>query len=149
MHLGMGVSIVRLGMNYEPVIAWPTVRNLCTVMAGATAVSLPVTIEGAAADIKQYGFVVPNGEHMITLWRDVEPGTVGAGVPVTMTIAGFAGQRAIGVDVLNGFEQRLITSDKGGNLVIRDLLAKDYPIILRLNSTKVVFLPIVFKGHSR
>jgi hypothetical protein len=37
-----------------------------------------------------------------------------------------------GIDVLYGFEQELITSMEDGNIVIRDLLVKDYPIILRL-----------------
>ncbi len=35
-------------------------------------------------------------------------------------------------DVLNGFEQQMITSTEDGNLVIRNLLVKDYPIILHL-----------------
>jgi len=149
MHLGMGVTMVGLGTNYEPVIVWPTVRNLCTVMAGATAVSLPMTIEGTAADIKPYGFTAPNGGHVVILWQDVEPVAEDPGVPVTVTLAGLAGQWATGVDVLNGFEQRLMTSDQGGGVVIRNLLVKDYPIILRLAPTRYVFLPIVFKGYSR
>lgn len=148
MHLGMGVTVI--GAYNEPLITRPTIRNLCTVMAGATALSLPVTIEGAAtADIKQYGFTVPNGGYMVALWRDVEPVADDPGVPVTITPAGFAGQWATGIDVLNGFEQRLITSDEGGNLVIRSLLVKDYPIILRLAPTRYVFLPIVSKAYAR
>lgn len=134
MHLGMGVTLARQRTNYEPLIAWPTIKNLCTAMAGATAASLPVTIEGAATDIKQYGFTIQNGGHMVALWRDVEPVADDPGVPVTITLAGFAGQWSTGVDVLNGFEQRLITSDEGGDLVIRNLLIKDYPVILRLAS---------------
>jgi len=38
----------------------------------------------------------------------------------------------MGIDVLNGFEQELITNLEGGSLVIRNLLVKDYPIILHL-----------------
>jgi hypothetical protein len=52
-----------------------------------------------------------------------------------------------GIDVLQGFEQGLIASDEDGNLAIRALLVKDYPIILRLSSTKRVFLPSVLKGQ--
>ena len=43
----------------------------------------------------------------------------------------------------------MIISEEDGDLVIRDLLVKDYPIILRLSSTEYVFLPIVLKGHTR
>ena len=38
----------------------------------------------------------------------------------------------MGIDVLNGFEQELITETGNGNLVIRNLLVKDYPMTLRL-----------------
>ena len=46
----------------------------------------------------------------------------------------FVVQKVIGIDVLNGFEQELIAETENGNLVVRDLLVKDYPIILRLNN---------------
>ena len=35
------------------------------------------------------------------------------------------------IDVVNGFERQLVATVENGNLVIRDLLVKDYPIILR------------------
>ena len=40
----------------------------------------------------------------------------------------------IGIDVLYGFEQELIAETENGNLVIGNLLVKDYPIILRLTN---------------
>jgi len=43
-----------------------------------------------------------------------------------------------GVDVLNGFEQQLVTSDEDSNLVIRGLFAKDYPIIVRFSKTATI-----------
>jgi hypothetical protein len=55
------------------------------------------------------------------------------GVASTITIPGFAGWNATGIDMLNGFEQKLTTSTENGNLIIRDLLIKDYPIIIRLS----------------
>jgi hypothetical protein len=39
----------------------------------------------------------------------------------------------VGIDVLNGFEQELVTETENGNLVIRNLLIKDYPIIIRIS----------------
>jgi hypothetical protein len=42
-----------------------------------------------------------------------------------------------------------MTDTVDGNLVIRDLLVKDYPIILRLSSTRYVFLPLLSKGYPR
>ncbi|MFQ6100508.1 MAG: hypothetical protein ACE5OS_04660 [Anaerolineae bacterium] len=41
-------------------------------------------------------------------------------------------QKVMGIDVLEGFEQQLVTSIEDRNPAIRNLLVKDYPIILRL-----------------
>ncbi len=138
-QLGLNVTVRAIGTNFEPQIINPAMTKFFTVMAGAAPDSLPVAIEKVPADttdIAQYGFTFQNDSDMVILWRDVEPQPVGndPGVPVTITLAGFAGRPATGVDVLHGFEQRLITSDEGGNLVIRGLLVKDYPIIVRFSS---------------
>ena len=39
----------------------------------------------------------------------------------------------MGIDVLHGFEQELVIEKENGNVVIRNFLIKDYPIILRLS----------------
>ena len=41
------------------------------------------------------------------------------------------------------------TSEEGATLVVRDLLVKDYPIILRLRPIRRVYLPSVCRGHTR
>jgi hypothetical protein len=71
------------------------------------------------------------------------------GITTTLTLPGSSDQRATGIDVLYSFEQQVITDTEDGNLVIRNLLVKDYPIILRLAPTRYVFLPIVLKGYAR
>jgi hypothetical protein len=69
------------------------------------------------------------------------------GITTTLTLPGLSDQRVMGIDVLHGFEQRVIASEEDGNLVIRDLLVKDYPIMLRVSRIRRVFLPVVLKGH--
>jgi len=39
--------------------------------------------------------------------------------------------KAVGLDVLNGFEQELITEMVNDGLVINNLLVKDYPLLIR------------------
>jgi parallel beta-helix repeat protein len=53
------------------------------------------------------------------------------GIKATLTIPNFSAAEVVGIDVLFGFEQQLIVDAEGGNLVVRDLLVKDYPIFLR------------------
>ena len=52
------------------------------------------------------------------------------------------------IDVGHGFQQQVITSAEDGNLIIYDLLVKDYPTIIRLNSTKYIFQPSTLKINS-
>ena len=157
-QLGLDVTVRAIGTNYKRRIMDPAMRNFFTVMAGAAPDSLPVAIEKVPADttdITQYGFTFQNDSDMVILWRDVEPVGNDPGVPVTITLAGFAGRPATGVDVLHGFEQRLITSDEGGNLVIRGLLVKDYPIIVRFATktatsvrSDVIEIPTKYSLHQ-
>ena len=73
-----------------------------------------------------------DGDKLVALWRNDELVEDDPGVSSTLTFPGTSAQKVIGIDVLHGFEQELIIEILDGNLVIRNLLIKDYPIILRL-----------------
>lgn len=132
MHLGMDVG-VGIG-GFQPAAAWsyPTIRNLNTYMAGVEPAELPVDIESQAINIVSYGFTLPNGDRLFALWTNGTAVEDDPGVITTLTFLGTSAQSVTGVDVLNGFEQELVTENENGNLIIRDLLVKDYPIILRI-----------------
>ena len=82
--------------------------------------------------IASYGFNLPNGDSLFAVWNDGVAIDYDPGVPSTLTFPDTSAQKVIGVDVLHGFEQELINEMVNGNLVIRNFLIKDYPIILRL-----------------
>ena len=131
-HLGMDVAV---GIMVDPrlMVIRSTTGNLCTLMVGATAKSLSVEIQSQATDIKNYGFSLPDGDQLIALWSDGVAVDEYPGIVSTITIPGFSNWNAIAMDVLNGYEQELITSNENDNLIIRDLLIKDYPLIIRLS----------------
>ena len=135
MYLGMGLTT---GLALEALDELPlmvrVIRNLCTVMAGAEPISLPVEIQSEATNIRSYGFSLSNGDKLLALWTDGVAVDDDPGVEATLTLPGFSAQKVTAIDVLNGFEQEMITEIEGGNLVIRNLLVKDYPIILRLSA---------------
>jgi len=108
------------------------VRNLSTVMAGAEPESLPVEIQSEATNITSYSFSLPDGDKLIALWTDGVAVENDPGIATTLIVPDISAQRVVDIDVLYGVEQQLITDSSDGNLVIRDLLVKDYPIILRL-----------------
>lgn len=134
MQLGMDVGVGVKSFE-QPNTPWtyPTIQNLYTVMAGTTPASLTVNIESEATNIMSYGFTQPNGDLLFALWTNGVAVDDDPGVITTLTFPGLSAQKVTGIDVLNGFEQQLITWDEDGNLVISGLLVKDYAIIVRFS----------------
>jgi hypothetical protein len=132
LNLGMDISVGVGGSSPDRMISFSTVRNLCTIMAGAMPITLPMEIQSDATNITRYTFSLSNGDYLVALWADGVAVEDDPGISTKLTFPGLSGEEAIGIDVLYGFEQQLIVESEDGNLVLRDLLVKDYPIILRL-----------------
>ena len=132
MELGLDIATGLDNFINDRPWSYPTMRNLTTVMAGNQPLEIPVEIESDAARIMSYGFSLPDGNLLFALWSNGVAVDFDPGVPSTLTFPGTSAQKVIGIDVLHGFEQELIIEIVNGNLVIRNFLIKDYPIILRL-----------------
>jgi hypothetical protein len=136
MHLGMDVTAgIGSALIFDPdwVLIPATIQNLSTITAGASTTSFPVEIVTDVKNIVIYSFFLPNGDKLIALWNDGVAVEDDPGVPSVVTIPGYSGWKATGIDALNDFEQELSTSNENGNLIIRNLLIKDYPIMIRLS----------------
>jgi hypothetical protein len=131
--LDVSVTVQETGNIRRPPLVSFTLQNLAATLAGNKPVSLPITIQGSAANVKSCGFSLPNGDSLLAVWNDGAAVDDDPGISSTVTIPGFAGWKAAGIDVLNGFEQELVTASDDGDLVIRDFLLKDYPILIRLS----------------
>jgi hypothetical protein len=134
MNLGMDVSVSQF--YYVPPSGQPlqiinVIQNLCTVMAGAEPASLSVEIDSDAVNIVSYAFSLSNGDKLLALWVDGIATDGNPSLEATLTIPDFSAQKVVAIDVLNGIEQELITSTDDKDLVISNLLVKDYPIIIR------------------
>lgn len=133
MHRGLGLWAGIAGEAYDtiaPIVR--SVRNLSTILDGAEPEALAVEIESEATNVLSYGFIMPNGNRLFALWTNGTAVKKDPGIATTLTFPDFIAEKVIAFDVLNGFRQKLIMQQEGGNLVIRDLLVKDYPILIRL-----------------
>jgi hypothetical protein len=128
MHLGMDIG-VGLGGSYN------IVPILCTAMAGAEPVSLPIQIQSTATNIASYTFSLPDGGYLVAFWTDGIAVENDPGVEASLTIPDFSASEAIGIDSLYGLEQELIYETGNGDLIIRNLAIKDYPIIIKFIDT--------------
>lgn len=127
-----------LGEDISPGIIWNgdtqalVVARLGTLMAGAQAAPLPFEMS-SPSPIVSSTFTLPNGDRLVAVWNDVDITDEETALPTTLTFSGLSAKNVVGIDVLNGFEQELVTETGNGNLVIRNILIKDYPIILRIS----------------
>jgi hypothetical protein len=130
MHRGLGVNVTINTFFLERALS--PIHNLCDTMAGAEPMDIALSLVSEATSIRHYAFSLPNGDRLIALWKNGEAVEDDPGVITNLTLPGISAQEVIGIDVLNGLEQELITDIQDGNLVIRNLLVKDYPVILRV-----------------
>jgi len=137
MHLGMDVGVTN---NSTPSayssrrIADNTIRNLCTVMAGTRTTGIHLEFDREIANLQSYSFETPDGDILVAFWTDGIAMDDDPGIIATLTLPVSSAGEVVGIDVLYGFEQQIHANLEDGNLVLRDILVKDYPIILRFKS---------------
>ena len=124
-NLGLDVNV---GLGENNAVA----QKLCTVMAGATPVDLAVDVKNSDPTTLSYAFSLDEGGYLIGLWTNGIAAEYDPGVESTVTVQGVLADRVVAVDSLYGFEQELNFETQNGNLVIRNLLVKDYPTIIKV-----------------
>lgn len=138
MHLGMDIKTGLALENIDQLTSLSMViNNLSTVLAGAKPENIPIEIQSQATNIKIFSFILPDGYRLIALWTDGIAVDDDPGVIANLTISGLTSDKVTGIDVLYGFEQELMIENLGSNLSIRDLLIKDYPIILCISNVTI------------
>ncbi len=135
LHLGNGVSSGGVGIAFERPFHNNMIKNIANIFAGVSADAFAVEIQTDAQNIKAFTFTKTDGSKLVAIWTDGVAVEIDSGMLAALTIPSISAGEVKGIDVLYGFEQQLITSSENDNLVIRDLLIKDYPIILRINES--------------
>jgi hypothetical protein len=134
MNLGMDVTAGNLRIPHQWVAASYVLRNISTIMPGNHAEDLSATIESEAPRLASFGYSLDKGDYILAVWSDDVATDYDSGVASTVVVPGFAGWNATGIDVLSGFEQQLTADEDNGDLIIRDLMVKDYPVLIRLSN---------------
>jgi len=134
LHLGMEVAVGHpAGMSSQMPLSYAVVQNLCTVMDAHEAIDMPVEIDTDFEPAAYCAFRYTDGDRMLAVWTDGIARDEDPGVPTTITFPGLAAGAVTSIDVLHGLEQELVFEIDGEDTIIRDLLVKDYPILIRLS----------------
>ena len=102
------------------------------VFEDAAPAECPVEVENDGTALETFTFHLPNGSILIALWVQGTAHDASCEVVSDLILPGVRCTRVTGIDVLNGFEQELSVSVEGGNTVLRKLLIKDYPVVLKV-----------------
>jgi hypothetical protein len=132
LHRGSDVMAGLGGISINQPVHFATLQNLAAVFAGAEAAPFNVQVQSGVKDLRIYTFGRTDGDMLVAIWNDGPAVDEPLGVPTTVTIPGFEGWAATGIDVLDGFEQDLIAEGGSGRLILNGFLIKDYPTIIRL-----------------
>jgi len=133
LNLGLDVAALQHGHYVYQVPLIRVISNLCTVMAGHEAIHIPVETDIDYDPTAHYGFQFPNGDRILAVWTDGIAQDEDPGVPATITFPGLTAETVTGIDVLHGFEQELVFETNGGKTLVRSLLVRDYPILIKLS----------------
>jgi hypothetical protein len=132
-YLALAEGTSRTGLSSQRRIHFNTIRNIANVFSGVYAEDFAVEVQTESQNFKAFTFAGVDGSRLIAIWTDGIAVNDDTGIPSIIVLPGFSGWNATGIDILNGFEQKLISNNENGNLVFHDLLIKDYPIIIRLS----------------
>jgi hypothetical protein len=125
LHRGMGVDLGLRGGYY-------TTRRVTNLMAGVEPSELPLEINSRAGRIMSYTFNTAEGDRLIAVWTNGVAVDHDPGVIATITIPDLTASEVSIIDLMNNLEQELIFENGEGDLVIKDLLVRDYPLVIRL-----------------
>jgi hypothetical protein len=141
-HLGEDVSAGTI-MNGDSQVQ--VLERLGTLLAGGLVQDPPIEVRATVTGAISYTFALPNGEHLVAIWRNTDTADQDIGVGATIELSGFAGHAAYGIDVLNGYQQLLNTHVEDDRLAVPDLQLRDYPLLVRLAPPRRVFVPLILR----
>jgi len=117
----------------QPEALYYVMRNLCTLMQGAKpseTVAAALLNRARSVDIAE--FILPDGAYCIGLWLTDKSGDFCEGFETDLSIKGIEAGEIFGVDTLNGFEQKLNYRQRQAEVIIPNILIRDYPLLLRI-----------------
>lgn len=119
--------------NHLDGLAFTMSCNLNTLMSGALPVKLDITASGERLELlRAYSFLLPDSFYLIALWVDDVAEEQDLGDIYRVTIGNMAEAQVHGIDILNSTIQVLETKNNQTDLVIEDLVIRDYPIFMKI-----------------
>ena len=141
-HIDRDVGLFRNGFSASPVSptqpqpSYYVLRTLCTVFDEARAAPLDVEFSNTEQKLEVSTFELPTGERLLSVSLAGTSVDESPLVQSDICISGLQVEKAIGIDVLNGTEQKLVLNTQDGVRVLKNIMIKDYPQVICLSPQK-------------
>lgn len=136
-HFGvLDLSLLRRSFDADPVsplqpqAAYYVTRNLATMLDGLEAARFDYALDPAIPRLETFAFSAPDGR-ALALWLGGRAQDRGEPVPVDVRLK-VPCVKAAAYDPVNGVKQELIVTPGADGPILRGLLVRDAPLILRL-----------------
>jgi hypothetical protein len=132
----LDISLLRRTFGSDPIVsqqpqpAYYVLRNLATALEDLQPSNLTYSIRNSSRAIESYAMKRDN-EEAIALWLKGRTSDICKGEPCEV-IVDTVSKEAAGYDPLNGTSQHLSFSIENNRTILKNILIKDYPIIIRL-----------------
>ncbi len=138
-HFGvLDLSLLRRSFDADPIsplqpqAAYYVTRNLATMLDGLEPTEFEYTIDGAPDHLETYALESSEGP-AIVLWLSGQARDQCKGVRVDIRVKR-PYRRTVGYDPMNGAAQELNITQDRGNTLLKGVLVRDWPLIIRFAS---------------
>ena len=132
----LDLSLLRRSFDADPIpplqpqAAYYVTRNLATMLDGLEPGELAYSLDGAPPDLEAFALQALDGP-ALTLWLGGRARDLCDGVAVDVRLHTPC-QKAIAYDPLNGVSQELSLTPSGETTLVRGVLVRDWPLVIRL-----------------
>ena len=110
------------------------IKNINNAMGGAEPIELAFsTATNQPANLRQYAFSYLDGSKLIAVWINDIGTEEDQNIESVVTIPGITASKVVGIDPMYGYEQELNLEIVDRDLVIENLMVKDYPILIKIS----------------
>ena len=133
----LDLSLLRRSFDADPIsplqpqAAYYVTRNLATILDELEPAEFEYTVDRAPSNLEVFPLRSPNGS-ALALWLGGRAQDQCEGIPVDVLLKGPC-RKAIGYDPMNGVAQELSVTQSGGNALLKGILVRDWPLIVRLS----------------
>ncbi len=131
----LDLSLLRRSFDADPIsplqpqAAYYVTRNLATMLDGVEPGDAEYRIDRAPPNLESFALKTPDGD-ALAVWLGGRAHDHCEGVPVDVHLPASC-RKAVACDPMNGTTQELVVAQSDGKALIRDVLVRDWPLLIR------------------